>query len=209
MKLNVDVATANEWHVLKGETQYGPYSYEEVIQMTQQKLLYGFEYVWAPHLAAWTSMSELAEFSPDRLQRLIEKSPDADAFNRRKAPRVGVSIPVYCHDNAKFWKGSVENLSIGGCLVLMENPTLLPGDHINLHFRRQKVQQSAFNCTGEILTKRLIKQKIQFDTNIYYAVRFLTMNSIGRELIKTWVEEKLQENKMTATPSPMPQQNAK
>lgn len=191
MKLNVDIATANEWHVLKGETQYGPYSYEEIIQMTQQKLLFSFDYVWAPHLTAWTTMSDLPEFSHDRIQHLMEKSPDADAFNRRKAPRVPVKIPVYCHDNSKFWKGSIENLSSGGALILMENPALLPGDHIHIHFRRQKDAQSAFNSTAEILTKRLIKQKIQYDTNIYYAVRFLTMSSNGSELIEKWVQEKL------------------
>jgi hypothetical protein len=32
----------NEWHILKGETQYGPYTYEEMIGMSQNGLVFGF-----------------------------------------------------------------------------------------------------------------------------------------------------------------------
>jgi hypothetical protein len=194
MKLHIDIPTSNEWHILKGESQYGPYPYAQVIQMLQQKLVYTFDYVWSPHLTAWTTLSDLPEFSPERLAMLAAKSDNSFAFNRRESPRVPIHLPVYCHNNKKLWPGVVENLSAGGALILMENPTLLPGEQILLHFRRQKNTQNAFNSKAEILSKRLIRQKIEHNTNVYYAVRFMSMSELGKTQIKQWIDEKIAES---------------
>lgn len=194
MSLRLEIPTSNEWHVLKGETQYGPYSYEEMIKMSQDKLLFGFDYVWAPHLDSWTLMGDLAEFSQDRLYRIYEKS-ETDAFNRREHNRVNVDLPVYAHNNKTLWKGKAENLSEGGALVLMENPLLLPGDHITLHFRKCNETETSFNCTAEILTKRLTKQKIEHDTSIYYAVKFSTISKDAQTQMKLIIKDKLKEAK--------------
>jgi hypothetical protein len=179
MALKIDVPSSNEWHVLKGEVQYGPYSYEEMIQMLQNKTLYGFDYTWAPHLDQWTPLAELTEFSADRLHRLAEKASDSSVFQRRQHPRVLVQLPILVHDQKKIWPGVCENLSSGGALVLMENPLLLPGDIVTLHFRAPRSQEKSFNTTAEILTKRLTKQKIQHDTRLHYALKFLTLHPQG------------------------------
>lgn len=195
MSLQLDVQTSNEWHVLKGETKYGPYTYTDMIQMLQNKMLFEFDYTWSPHLETWTALSELPEFSADRLCRLVEKSADGEIFNKRSAHRVSVQIPVYCHDHAKFWKGTCENLSSGGALILMENPVLLPGDLITIHFRALNETDNAFNCVAEILTKRLTKVRIQHDTAIHYAVKFVKTTPLGEEQVAAWVKEKLNETK--------------
>lgn len=193
MSLQLDVQTSNEWHVLKGEAKYGPYTYEDMIQMMQNKMLFGFDYAWSPHLETWTTMSELPEFSADRLSRLAEKHVDSDVFSRRATERVMVSLPVLCHDNSRTWKGVCENLSNGGCLILMENPLLLPGHLITVHFRAQKAGDMAFNCTAEILTKRLTKQRIQHDTGLHYALKFVQVLSAGEAQVKQWVQENSKE----------------
>ena len=193
MSLQLDVQTSNEWHVLKGETKFGPYTYTDMIQMLQNKMLFGFDYTWSPHLETWTALSELPEFSMDRLSRLAEKS--SEMFFKRSTERVSLQLPVYCHDHAKFWKGTCENLSAGGALILMENPVLIPGDLITIHFRTTKEEDVAFNCTAEILTKRLTKQRIQHDTAIHYAVKFVQLLPAGEEQIGQWVQESLKETK--------------
>lgn len=190
MNLVLEIATSDEWHVLKGESKFGPYTYGEMIQMMQNKTVFSFDYVWSPHLESWTALGELSEFSAERLVRIKEKSPDSIAFNRRASPRVPVSLEVFCHDNQKFWRGSCESLSLGGGLVLMENPLLLPGHVITIQVRNG---EQAFNSTVEILAKRLTKQRLQHDTRLHYAVKFLQLTPTGQQQLQTTINTKLEE----------------
>lgn len=195
MGLALEIATSDEWHVLKGETQYGPYTYEEMIRLMQNNTIFSFDYVWSPHLESWTAMGELPEFSQDRLRSLAEKSQAAmdkeaeNAFNRRQHERVYCQLPVYINDQQTLWDGTAENLSEGGALILMKNPVLLPGHIVHVHFRSRTNGELSFNCTAEILTKRLIKQRIQHDTGIHYAVKFLQKSPAGEKQIKTLLTE--------------------
>lgn len=189
MGLAIEQTTCNEWHIMKGETQYGPYTYEEMIRMMQTHLVFGYDYAWAPHLSAWTPLAELEDFSSDRLARLIEKNPQQDVFSKRVHERVSCELPCYVTDQSMLWEGQVENLSEGGALVMMKNPTLLPGNVIHLHFRSRSGKDVPFNATAEILTKRLVKHKVHHDTEIHYAVKFISKSPTGNEQIKNWLNE--------------------
>ncbi len=189
MGLALEFSTSDEWHVLKSETQYGPYTYEEMIRMMQNGLVFGFDHVWSPHLDNWSPLADLEEFSKDRLARLAEKNKTTQVFSARAQKRVVCSIPCYVNDQQILWEGVVENLSEGGALVLMKNPTLLPGNIVHLHVRSRNDQDTAFNVTAEILTKRLVKQRIQHDTGIHYAVKFLNKSLAGEKQIKNLINE--------------------
>ena len=188
MKLQLEIATPDEWHVLKGQTQYGPYSYAEVINMMQNKIVFGFDYAWSPHLETWTALSELPEFSAERLNRIAEKTKDTEVFLKRKHKRAQVQLPIYAHNNQQLWKGNIESLSEGGALLLLETPTLLPGDMILIHFKKTDTGE-AFNCQAEVLSKKLSKQKLQHNSNIHYAVKFLEPSSTGVKQIKEYVKK--------------------
>ena len=71
----------------------------------------------------------------------------------------------------------------------MKNPTLLPGNIIHIHVRSRTDSDIAFNVTAEILTKRLVKQRIQHDTGIHYAVKFLSQSPAGEKQIKILMKE--------------------
>lgn len=187
MGLALDIATNDEWHVLKGETQYGPYTYEEMIRMMQQNLIFGFDYAWGPHMESWTPLADLGEFSAERLAMLADKNQQV--FNKRSHDRVLCKLPVYINDQQTLWDGVVENLSEGGALVMMKNPVLLPGNIVHIHFRSRSENDVAFNCTAEILTKRLVKHRIQHDTGIHYAVKFLSKTPVGDKQLKTFIQE--------------------
>jgi hypothetical protein len=189
MGLAIEVATSNEWHILKGETQYGPYTYEEMIRMMQTNLVYGYDYAWSPHLESWTPLADLEEFSTDRLARLADQNRSQEVFSQRAHDRVMCVLPCYVNDQQTLWEGTVENLSEGGALILMKNPVLLPGNIVHVHFRSRNEKDMAFNCTAEILTKRLVKARIQHDTGIHYAVKFLSKTSVGDQQIQTWIKE--------------------
>lgn len=194
MSLALEQATSNEWHVLKGESKFGPYTYADMIQMMQNKTLFNFDYVWSPHLESWTSLAEIPDFSADRLSRVASASQEM--FARRSSERVTVSIPMVCHDNSRMWLGTCENLSEGGALILMQNPILLPGHMIYLHFRAKSEGDLAFNCTAEILAKRLTKQRIQHDTGLHYAVKFLQILPAGTEQVRSWVDAEAKKMKV-------------
>jgi len=195
MGLATEVQTSNEWHVLKGETQYGPYTYEEMIRMMQESLVFGFDYVWAPHMEAWTPLADIEEFSAGRLAQLADKNKNEQVFSKREHERVYCKLPVYVNDQQTLWEGQVENLSEGGALVLMKNPVLLPGHIVHIHFRSRNEKDVAFNCTAQILTKRLVKSRIQHDTGIHYAVKFLSKSPAAGTQIDQWIKEFKKENK--------------
>ena len=184
-----EVQVCNEWHILKGETQYGPYTYEEMIGMSQNGLVFGFDYIWAPHVESWTAMADVPEFSRERLALLADKNPTEKNFSRREHERVTCKLPVYVNDQQTMWEGTVENLSEGGALVMMKNPVLLPGNIINLHFRSMKEGEQSFNCTAQILNKRLVKTRIQHDTGIHYAIKFMVKSSEADAQIEDWMKQ--------------------
>lgn len=183
----VQIATNDEWHVLKAETQYGPYTYEEMIRLMQQNLIFSFDYAWAPHLETWTPLADLEEFSNDRLTILADVN--SSVFNKRKHERILCKLPVYVNDQQTLWEGLVENLSECGALIIMKNPVLLPGNVVQIHFRSRSDQDLAFNCKAEILTKRLVKQRIQHDTGIHYAVKFMEISTTGEKQITSFMKE--------------------
>lgn len=187
--LNLDVSTSNEWHLLKGEQQFGPYSYEHMLRMKQDNLLFDFDYVWSPHLPEWVLVGDLSEFSADRLTRLIEKSPESGVFHKRSSPRIAMDLGVLVHDDSRIWKGRLQTLSQGGALILIENPFLLPEDTINLHVRSSGRLKAPFNCRAVILNKRLLKSRIHHDTALHYAVKFTDLSEIGRTEILRLFEE--------------------
>jgi|GEM_PF-781822 len=196
MGIKIEVATANEWHVMKGEQQFGPFTYIEMLQMLQHKKLYTFDFTWSPHLDAWTLLSDLPEFSSDRIHRIVEKSPDANVFEKRRHPRADCQLMAYVHDNHRLWKADVSSISVGGILIAISNPFLLPGDQLNVHFREGGSGQtlvSAFNARMEVLNKRMSKQRLQHDSKLQYVMQFTQLPRLGHQMI---------ENLVAATPAP-------
>ncbi len=195
MTLAMDLPASNEWHILKGETQYGPYSYEEVLRMMQNNIVYSFDYLWSPEMEAWSPAADLQEFSSDRIARVLEQNPINGVFIQREQQRVRCLIPIFAHNQNKMWEGAVESLSQGGALLLIKNPTLLPGEMIQLHFRNHAQGKVAFNCQAEIIGKRLVKKRIQHDTAIHYAVRFVNKSPVAEQQINKTVSELLTQKK--------------
>jgi hypothetical protein len=195
--LNLDIQTSNEWHVLKGDVKYGPYTYADVLKMMQENILFNFDYVWSPHLDSWTSIAELPEFTAERIAIVAQKNKPSgkdteknneSPFNNRKNERIMCKLPVFVNDNFRMWSGVAENLSEGGALILMENPILLPGHIVSVHFRNVE-GAIPFNCTAEVINKRLTKQRLQHNTGIYYAIRFLQVGKDGVGQIEKWIKE--------------------
>ena len=187
-KFNIDIQTSNAWHVLHGEVEKGPYTYEEMIQKLQTLEVFEFDYVWAPHLETWTPIAQLPDFSYDRLQRLLEKNNNHDAFAKRKNKRVEFNHTVICHNDQSMWNGYTISVSEGGASLMMQNPTLVPGHKVILYFSRKEDTDTAFAIEAEVVAKKLTKQKIKYNSGMVYSVRFLSEHATGIQQIKKWIE---------------------
>jgi hypothetical protein len=178
---------AQQWYVLRGEMKYGPYEYRSLITMIQNGELFDYNYVWAPHLENWSLVGELQDFSKDRLCRLIEtKDHIAGAFKDRKAVRVDLITPVYAHNDYNFFDGHTLSVSENGALVLLNDPLLLPGQKILLHFRESELNPLGFNVLAEIVRKNYSKQRLNVKSGLHYAVRFLQVQDLGKTQFINW-----------------------
>lgn len=183
--------TQQEWYILRGEMKYGPYEYGALIHMIQTGELFDYNYAWAPHMESWMLLGDLPEFSKDRLARLIETQDHlSGAFIRRSSPRKEVDIDVYAHNDHKFSDGKCTSISENGALVLLNDPLLLPGQEIVIHFRNGENNTTGFNVKAEIIRKNFSKQRINVKSGLHYAVRFLQVQKSGQDQIKNMLLNK-------------------
>lgn len=176
-----------QWYILRGEMKYGPYDYKSLITMIQEGELFDYNYVWAAHMENWTLVGDLQEFSKDRLCRLIEsKDHLAGAFKERQFPRVELTIPVYAHNDHTFFDGQTVSLSENGALLLLNDPLLLPGQRVLIHFRTSEVNPQTFNVLCEVVRKNFSKQRLNVKSGLHYAVRFLHVQDQGKTQLTKW-----------------------
>lgn len=181
------VAQGQIWYVLRGEMKYGPYEYRSLLTMIQSGELLDYNFIWAPHMETWTLLSDLPEFSRDRLCRLIEtKDHLAGSFKDRKFARVDLTTPIFAHNNHRFFDGQTLSVSENGALVLMNDPLLLPDQKITLHFRNSDVNPQAFNVDAVIIRKNYSKVRLNVKSGLHYAVRFDRVQAHGKDQIKSW-----------------------
>jgi len=180
-----------DWYILRGEMKYGPYEYSALIHMIQTGELYDYNYVWAPHMESWTLLGDINEFSKDRLARLIQTQDHlSGAFIKRGSPRVDVDIEVYAHNGSNFFDGQCLSISENGALVLLNDPLLLPGQEVVIHFRNDKNITTGFNAKTEVIRKNFTKQRINVKSGLHYAVRFLQVQKSGQDQIKNLLLKK-------------------
>lgn len=194
MSLTKEFGTTDSWFILKGETKIGPYTYEGMISLLQKNLVYDFDYVWASHMDNWAPISNLPEFSQDRILRIFEKSNVYKIFSPRGKERVFVKIPIYAHNEKQMWRGEVTSISEGGALILMDNPLLLPEDNITVHFKSSFEAQRPFLCLCSILSKKYLKDRIEHDTQIRYVVRFIGQTESGKKEISRLISNEKSKN---------------
>lgn len=174
-----------DWFILKGDDKIGPFSYAAMIQMIQKNELYDYNYVWAPHMDSWVSVGETEDFSKDRLARVFENNSDLQgAFERRRSPRAAVEIPVYAHDNQKFFDGKSLSVSTNGALLLLNTPLLLPEQQILIHFKADV----AFNARALVVRKHMTRSRINVKSGLHYAVRFTEVSGPGQDVLNQIVQ---------------------
>lgn len=173
-----------QWHILQGESQLGPYSYQEMIEMMQRGELFDYHYIWTQGMEAWSMLAEVPDFSRDRLALLIQtQGTGAESFYKRESQRLAVQIPVFAHNHEGFFQGYCTNLSIGGALVNLNSPFILPSQELVIHFCTSKDCPESFKVTALVVRKHVNKQVLHIKTGLQYAVRFIKKQNIAEAFL--------------------------
>lgn len=179
---SADAHGINEWYVLKGENRFGPFSYNDVVRMMQQKVVFPFDYVWHTGMANWQRMVEFEEFKPETIRALFQKAPKSakEVFSERKFKRKPFDGEVIVHDNMSVWRAQAVEISRGGVGVSMKNTVVVPGQNVIVHFR-QHGDLPAFNAVCEVVSKKFVSD----DSPVQYGLRFLNLTQeVQNELNK-------------------------
>ncbi|MBN8537006.1 MAG: PilZ domain-containing protein [Deltaproteobacteria bacterium] len=175
----------SKWFILRGENKFGPFEYMSVLGMIQNGELFDYNYIWSSHLEGWMPLGEVPEFSKDRLSLLIKtQDPLSLAFHSRGSHRADVQIPVFCHNEDYFFDGYTTSISVNGSLVLLNNPLLLPGQKLMLHFKECEQNPKSFNVSVQIVRKNFSRQRLNVKSGIHYAVKFLQIQEWGEAQLK-------------------------
>lgn len=179
----------SKWFILRGENKFGPFEYPSMLSMIQNGELFDYNYIWSAHLEGWMPLGEVPEFSKDRLALLIKtQDPLSHAFYQRGSDRAEIKIPVYGHNEDYFFDGSTQSISVNGALVMLNNPLLLPGQKLMLHFKETQINAKSFNVLAQIVRKNFSRQRLNVKSGIHYAVKFLAVQEWGEEQIKHLVD---------------------
>jgi hypothetical protein len=180
-----------DWYVLKAQQKFGPYSYEDMVMMKQNRQLYDFDYVWKTGFNVWMPVAHVDELSSTRfLQWLKENPKNSNHLIRRENNRILYTTPLTIHNDISLWKGHSDSLSLNGALLTMNNPFVLPGQNIHIHFESARTTDIAFSLIGEVIGKKYSTQRLKYNSPLQYVVRFNHKDAGADFQIQEWIDEK-------------------
>jgi hypothetical protein len=181
---NAKDTTVEEWFILKGDDQSGPYSFHDLVKMLQDKTLFEFDYIWKAGQDSWRRVAEVTDFAPDSIKTLKQSkmSVISNIFFRRRFKRREFGGTLIIHDNKKVWHGKSLEVSEGGAGLIMFNAMALPGQTVYLHFRPSG-NVPPFNALVEIVSKKYVKGVQDFNAPMSYGVRFIKIQDEARQYL--------------------------
>lgn len=177
---------SNNWYVLKGENQTGPFSVTDVVKMLQEKMVFEFDYVWKAGMETWKRIAEISDFTPDSIRGMKESTDFKNVFFRRRFKRKEFGGTLIVHDNKKVWHGKSLEVSEAGAGLVMNNAMVLPGQTLYLHFRPSS-EVPAFNALVEVVSKKYIRNANSPETPISYGVRFLRIQEDAKKSLQSYI----------------------
>lgn len=173
-----------DWFVLRGEDQYGPFSYVEMVKMLQRQQILEFDYIWSQKISTWARVCEVQDFKPERIKKLKNSAgvSDHDIFFRRKHARAAIGATILVHNNREVWKGRSAEVSAGGAGLLIASDQIQVGQELFLHFKAGD-SVPPFNAVCKIVSKK------EYDQQEYrYGVKFTSISQSVQVAIKNYTD---------------------
>jgi hypothetical protein len=186
--LKVDVVKdelqKRQWFVLKENTNYGPFSKLELIQMLQGKTLFEYDFVWREGVENWKKISDILEFSTESIRKVhalagtpFEKDLNK-IFFRRKYVRAKLSSRIIIHDDKKVYNSMSVEIGEGGASFNLENVDFPMGQQLYLHF-----------SPGEGLPQFNVISKVVGLRGSLHRVQFINISGVAKSFIAKYAEE--------------------
>ena len=163
------------WFIQKASHRFGPLNSIGVVKALQEKTIFDYEFIWKDGMDEWVRIAEHPDFSVDNIRVLITKSLAQDVFIKRQHPRITFMNEVMIHDDNSLWMGQAFQGGEGGSGLIIQNAGLQPGQVVKLHFAAHD-GLSAFNVSGEIVSKKYVKELKNKKTPVPYGVKFVGLD---------------------------------
>lgn len=174
-----------EWYILRQDSQYGPYSYLEVIRLLQDRKVREYDYVYNQKLTTWKKISELEQFSPSKMTELRQSSWSElrAIFFRRKHARINMRGHLILHDGKKVFKALLKEISAGGASFELSQMNISVGQELSFHFK-PSVEVPAFNAVVEV-----VSLQPQDAGSLKIGVKYLKIETAVQKAIKEFADK--------------------
>lgn len=166
----------DQWFILKGESRFGPFSFEEVVRMLQGRSVFEFDFAWCAKMETWRRIAEIGDFSPENVRHFPQ------LFAKRAHKRKKFEGTVLVHDNEHLWTGKGVEISDGGVGVVMNNSMILPGQVLYLHFKAVDNMPS-FNAVCEVVSKKFVGGIRSSDAPVQYGLKFKGLSAQAQKAV--------------------------
>lgn len=175
MKSKVQIPD-DQWFVLKGESRFGPYGFEEMVRMLQDKSVFEFDFAWCAKMENWKRIAEIGDFSTENIRHFEH------LFFKRAHKRKKFEGSILVHDNQQLWKGQGVEISDGGVGLIMNNAMILPGQTLFLHFKSLENMPS-FNAVCEVVSKKFMGTVRARDASVKYGMKFKSISAQAQKIV--------------------------
>jgi hypothetical protein len=184
INVNIDELKKRQWFVLKENTNYGPFSKAELIQMLQGKTLFEFDFIWKQGIDSWKKLSDVEDFSEQNIKAVhaqartpFEKNLN-QIFFRRKYVRAQLVTKIIIHDHKKIYNTASNEISEGGASFGLKDVKFEIGQQLYLHFSPgEGVPQ--FNVIAKVVSHR----------NNMFGVQFVNLSGVAKSFISKYTED--------------------
>lgn len=177
------------WYLLKGQNQFGPFHFQEIVTKLINKEAFEYDFVWSPGMMTWKKVSECNQFHESNLLPLVKKVKGSSPHFRRKNERYEHGASLVLHNYKKLWNGKSFELSSSGGSVVIEGNSFNKGEIVLIHYRPSRMVP-AFNVQCEVINCQKIEPTNNVD-QFRVGLRFVKINEMAQSAIKHIAHQKI------------------
>jgi hypothetical protein len=177
-----------EWFLFYAESQYGPFTEEEVQGLAGVGKITPESFVWKDGMSDWEKIGSLAHFASyfrnvvaatAALEKTVSIDKNAEANQKRTAPRKPILAKVIIAEGDQILVGMGRDISIGGMQVLSDFLPSKVGSRLKLNISPPEPTSSSFTpFVAEGLVVRLLEDRRGF------SFRFDELSASARQIIE-------------------------
>jgi hypothetical protein len=197
------VPEVRNWFLYYNDTQFGPFSVQEVTRYLSTGKVHGRVHAWKDGMGGWVRLEEIGDFGEavaegKRLRQEREKARESfeldsggeqAAAEKRKAPRFPLLARLLVADTSQVTVALCRDISVGGMQVLTDRIPGPVGTRLKLNVSpassgassKKKAAIAAFVAEGEIV--RILED------GRGYSFRFKKLPEKSRQAIETYIRE--------------------